>query len=642
SSSLNGGVILKDASTITEQYNKDQTKGWMANNTSGSIMDSRGRIWTLTANGPCIRYPDHHVVPLLNGPLFKVSAICELKQGSLVLSPDGGGLSITHETSRDQFTIEPLLTVDGSKQYTYLYTHADGRVFGAANLSILDIYDPSSEFRLIHSFPLHAITLCMVPMDQADQVWIGTDHGVSIFNTQSNHLEKAEWTNFLSGLMVNGIVPENDSIVWLSTNQGIYRLETRSHTYMTFDLSNGLGSMTFNSNAFLKRKNGEIWFAGQDGITVVEVSKEVKDVPLRHIAFSKILVNDLESEQLSCTRTKATNVGVFQSIRLPFRDNTLSFEFVAFDYGGPGHPQYEYRMAGLDKDWIISDHGGFARYPNIKAGKYVFQVRAKNGTQPGYSPVRSLDIQIIAPLYQRPWFIALLVFLAGTFLFWLNQLNERRKRKMQKLVYEKKLELEAERLRISNDMHDDLGSGLSALHLRTKLLADQIQDPAIKEQMQEVNAGADRLTQQIRETIWTINSRNDTIDSLVTRLHQYAIEYFDGSGIQCTVDLMPEQNLTPILGKVRRDIFLAYKEALHNIYKHAGATEVRIRLFVNEGNQLVIDIRDNGHGFDTEAGSTGLGLKSMRRRIEDLGGRFELNSGKSGTRISINYLYTRN
>jgi signal transduction histidine kinase len=273
----------------------------------------------------------------------------------------------------------------------------------------------------------------------------------------------------------------------------------------------------------------------------------------------------------------------------------------------------------------------------MKAVEYVFEVRAKNGTDPGYSPVKSLAIQIIAPLYQRTWFIALVMLAALGLTYWLLQWNEKRKRRIQQLIFDKKLALESERLRISNDMHDDLGSGLSALHLRTKLFSEQIHDPKLKAQMKELEAGTNRLTHQIWETICTINSKNDTIDSLVTKLHQYAVDYLEATHIQSKVELMPEQNHSPIPGLVRREIFLTFKEALHNIHKHAEASFVSIKLYMDDDHRLVIDIRDNGHGFDAQAKSTGLGLTSMKKRIQEIGGKFELFSGTQGTRITITY-----
>ena len=636
SSGLNGAVLLEDTKTVCTHFNKDVTPNWIANNTKSAFLDSQHRVWTLTANGPCLYYDAKTIQPLVPDKRFSVDNVVEIEKGLFLLNTPLNGLFYCRDSGNGRFDIASVTTIDKRRQFSILYRHANSKIYSLDNLETLCVLSYDKELHVTDTIPFKTYANCIVPMPGGKDLWIGTNNGIYILNTLSNIIDTVPWMNFLLGVEINGIVTETENRIWISTNQGIYCLEPLSETFRQFDLSNGIGTMTFNSNAFLKRNNGEIWFASHDGITVIPPGLKFEEVPLNHINITNILINDLPPQDLACERTRATNIAELQTIRLPYDNNTISFEFVAFDYGGPGHPLYEYRLKGLEDDWVRNEHSNFARYADIKAGDYIFEVRAKNGTDPSYSPTRSLAIHIISPLYQRTWFITLMTLVIMAIAYWVVMLNEKRKRRIQQLIFDKKLALESERLRISNDMHDDLGSGLSALQLRTKILAQQVEDPGLKSQIKELESNADNLSQKIRETIWTINSKNDTIDNLVTKLHQYAVDYLEACSISCKVELMLELNLTPIPGTDRRELFLVFKEALHNIYKHSAASFVSIRMSM-EGNTLVIEIHDNGHGFDTRHPSPGLGLQSMQKRIGDMGGKLELHSDTKGTRITIRY-----
>ena len=132
-----------------------------------------------------------------------------------------------------------------------------------------------------------------------------------------------------------------------------------------------------------------------------------------------------------------------------------------------------------------------------------------------------------------------------------------------------------------------------------------------------------------------MNSGNDTVDNLISYIRTYAFDYFEGTQVHCKVETpgeIPEHQLS---GDKRRNIFLCIKETLNNTLKHAGATEVIIRIAV--AGELEITIRDNGKGFD--AGSTrpfGNGLKNIARRMESIGGTFLIqNEGGTVTTLRL-------
>ena len=635
-SHLHGGVLFEGPDRIIDYYNLDNTENWPANNTRLSFKDSHRNIWVLTASGPCVLFPDGHVESLFADQINYVSSICETQPGEIIMSPSGGGLLRCIVGGDQHFRISNIQSVNPLKVYTCLKSYGH-LMYGTSNLTSLDIYDPANNDKLVTSIPFDVYTYCIVPIQKKGEIWFGTNEGIFTYSIASHNFEEQKWLRFLSDKIIYGIIPEDDKFVWLSSNNGIWRLNLENESFLKFDASQGTGTNSFNANSYLRRKNGELWFGSQDGITVVHPKEEFFIVPISDIHFSTILVNDVEAPGLTCAVTGSANISTIQSLRLPFSDNTLSFEFAAIDYSGSQNLLYEYKMKDEDSTWVKSDTRGFARFADLNSGNYTFQFRASNKNSGNYSQVRSLEVKIIAPLYQRSWFITLFILVMAAMLMSVYDYNERRNRKIRQLIFEKKLALEAERLRIANDMHDDLGSGLSALSLRAKLLSNQISEPALSKQMNELAGNSDRLSQQIRETIWTINSKHDTVDSLLTRLHQYALEFFEGTEIKCAVELPTDENLSPISGTIRREIYLTFKEALNNIFKHANASAVVIRLYVGEKNEIIIKIQDNGKGFNPFSKSTGTGIDSMKKRIRGIGGHFNISSDSAGTLIQVSY-----
>jgi signal transduction histidine kinase len=138
------------------------------------------------------------------------------------------------------------------------------------------------------------------------------------------------------------------------------------------------------------------------------------------------------------------------------------------------------------------------------------------------------------------------------------------------------------------------------------------------------------------EIVWTINPKNDTLDHLANYILQYAQEYFQNTGVRCCLDLPARLPERPLSTAERHNLFMAVKEALNNVLKHASATEVRIGLALTDG-KLAITIADNGCGFlPDQARSSGNGLANMKQRLKRIGGQLVLETEPGvGTRIKM-------
>ncbi len=230
----------------------------------------------------------------------------------------------------------------------------------------------------------------------------------------------------------------------------------------------------------------------------------------------------------------------------------------------------------------------------------------------------------------------MLLMVAGFFIF-----SVQRKRKLDTQIakLEKQNEIESIRNKISLDIHDDVGSGLTKINL----LLNQFNSTAGKKSDQEQQELAMKISLKSREVIsglgeiiWTANPDHDNLKSLLGFMRQYISKFFEDTGIHYTIDFPEQFADQKIHPELKRNLFLVLKESLNNVMKHSGASEASIR-FYQKGNKFGMEITDNGKGMDeTMKSAFGNGLKNMRKRIEDVKGSFIFNSAPGkGTDILL-------
>ena len=199
--------------------------------------------------------------------------------------------------------------------------------------------------------------------------------------------------------------------------------------------------------------------------------------------------------------------------------------------------------------------------------------------------------------------------------------------------------------RIARDIHDDLGAQLTRITMMSESARGDVANPErAAAGLEKIYDTARELTRSMDEIVWAVSPRHDTLESLAAYLEKFAQDWLAGVGIRCRLDLplqFPEWHLT---SEVRHNVFLAFKEALHNAVKHSGASEVLIRLAVKE-KSFELAVEDNGRGFAVGGkakdvspaqgrAASGNGLENMRRRLMAIGGSCEIQSASgAGTKV---------
>jgi signal transduction histidine kinase len=244
--------------------------------------------------------------------------------------------------------------------------------------------------------------------------------------------------------------------------------------------------------------------------------------------------------------------------------------------------------------------------------------------------------------YQLGIFFELVFFLAG--LSYKNrrqiieQTRERERLKAENQMKEIEKELavlkaqQEERNRISVDMHDELGSGMTAIRLMSELAKSKMKESSPVE-IDRISDSANDVLNKMNAIIWSMNSGNDTLDNLISYIRLYALEYFDNTPINCKVVTPEHIEQKELTGDKRRNIFLALKETLNNALKHSGATKLDIDIEAN--SHIIIRIQDNGKGIDLQKlRQFGNGLKNIQNRMNSIGGNFTIEN-KNGTLTTL-------
>lgn len=198
---------------------------------------------------------------------------------------------------------------------------------------------------------------------------------------------------------------------------------------------------------------------------------------------------------------------------------------------------------------------------------------------------------------------------------------------------EKQKSIEEERERISHDMHDDLGAGISALKLQAEFLKQKSEDQELRSDIDELLKTSEEMNISMREMLWNLNSENDIAGSFITYAKIYAQNFLKKTTIQLVTESQHVIAETPFSAEIRRNMFLCLKEALNNTYKHSGANELKLS-FLQTNDEFIMTISDNGLGIFQEK-PEGNGLRNMKRRMKELNGDCDISSGEKGTTLNF-------
>lgn len=445
-------------------------------------------------------------------------------------------------------------------------------------------------------------------------------NGIKFFKNGKiiNHLK---FSDGLAGDLCRKVFIDSD-IIYVATNQGFSYFTYKNNKFTNLKTITTSDGILSNDVKDICAKGDKIYLATSSGLCVIDkkISQTVSAVP-------PVYITSLTSSDSIFSKKE----NIFLNYNSDFNVN-----YVALTYEQPDKIIYQYNLSGIKKDWIETKSTSIA-FSSLSPGNYTFQLRAKKYNSDWSSPVE-IHFSIIPPFWQQWWFrflILLMIFFIGYYLLRLatgkRLRNELTKLKQQQAVA-------SERTRISSDMHDDLGADLSNLLLLSRMTGRFTNlEMEQKKQINRLEYFAGGVIEKVDEIIWALNPTNDTLRGLIYFIDTYSKNVFHLSSKAGNITMPEFLPDSFINAAFRRNIFLVVKEALNNIVNHANATEISLSITL-ENNQFKLLIKDDGIGFDLHSKKlSGNGLVNMKKRIEELKGKFQITSenGQGSTILLI-------
>jgi DNA-binding NtrC family response regulator/streptogramin lyase len=247
-------------------------------------------------------------------------------------------------------------------------------------------------------------TIYSIYADTNGAIWIGTyGSGLNRLDSNTGHVTHYTDRDGLPDNYVKSILPDANGNLWLSTDKGLSKFNPKNETFKNYTVKDGLISNQFLSGAYYKSQEGRLFFGGEGG-AIAFYPDSLKDNP--HIPPVVITRFNVFDKPLPLPAALSS----LQAIKLSYRQNFFSFDFVALDYVAPLKNQYAYKLEGFDPDWVHCGTRRYASYTNVDPGEYVFRVKGANSDGIWNEQGAAISIIITPPFWKTWWFRTLAIF----------------------------------------------------------------------------------------------------------------------------------------------------------------------------------------------------------------------------------------
>ncbi len=631
STRIDGVYLLGNEKNIIYHFNPKHPKykdipSYQVNH---MILSTSEKLWIATTMG--VAYfdePNARFITILdeNGKaIYNPTYLCQLSNGDILVSTLQNGI-FRINSKNNIFFLEQVLPPSGPNEFfTTIYEDKLGSIYISKEMAQIAIYNYSkNQLQFLHSKPIKGYINGFHEDSDGKTLWIATTMGIAKVDKTNLNQPHRILSNKkdLKQNEIQSMLLDNNGYLWLATSGGLVRFDKEKENFFGFSIADGTQSSQFHMLAAMCNDDGTLWFGGNNGITIVdpEKIKPIETQPKIHI--TEILVNDQIDSTLEDANTKATNVITFSGIRQPFRDNTLSFSFVAIDYSDPHSTQLMYKMDNYEKDWIELKKGekGFARYPKLPPGHYTFMIKAANSDGIWSGEIRELSI-VIRPPWYRTWLAITLFILAALGLIYayyryrVRQIQKAEAFKRKEAEFKQKVaETETAILRLQMNPHFIFNS------------MNSISSYIVQKDIETANNYLHRFAKLMRTILKQAEKPFLSIYDEQDLLEQYLLtesmrfedtihyEFKLSKGLDPDEYIIPTMILQPFIENA----------IWHGLAKKEGEKKIIIGFEVKE-DQLICSVEDNGIGrkaaTDFKSSSStheSKAIKITKRRLEIL------------------------
>jgi signal transduction histidine kinase len=486
---------------------------------------------------------------------------------------------------------------------------------------------PSNFFTFYHNYKsvVPDLNSRSITVDTNNRIWIGTRYeGVYCFEIEDTSIKSMQHFRVKDGLTDNfvyAIACDKNNNIWVATQSGLDKISKENGQFI-------IEGVTRNNNVFqfiqaiAIPKTNQVWTLGNSG-SILRIANTPTSIEYK--------------PQLQISLIKANDSILYMpknDLRFSYFQNNITFEVAAPSFIDEHQVKFSYLLEGSDnKQWSTPSPQATLNFINLPHGKYTLKLKAFFPIS-SYPPQEMSYTFTITPPWWDTWWSKILIAASVVALIILAiRFYYRRKLQKQKILFEKQQAVEQERTRIAMEMHDDLGSGLTTIRYLAGGLSLQSGNSS-KDKAEKIASSAKSLVDNMNDIIWSMKSDNNTLLEALAYIRKQAAEQLETAGIDYHIEFPKELPEIKLTNELKRNLLLISKEAIHNIVKHSAATNVQLTAQLENGT-IQLRIADNGKGMDLTAVSPfGNGLKSMRKRAEEIRALLEVMNSK-GTTIVI-------
>jgi signal transduction histidine kinase/ligand-binding sensor domain-containing protein/CheY-like chemotaxis protein/AraC-like DNA-binding protein len=418
--------------------------------------------------------------------------------------------------------------------------------------------------------------------DSKNRLWIG-QAGLYLYHKKDDSFKLFTNRAGLSTEFIKGITEDSAGNLWISTSNGLTKLNPQTLEFKKYNTADGLQGLEFEANAYLKTKSGEMFFGGVNGFNYFypENIKTNKYSPQVYITGFNIFNKEVLPNQKDSPLSK--DISFTQNIELNYQQSSISFDFAALNYIAAENNVYAYQLEGLDKEWNFVGHNSKASYTNLDPGDYTFKVKSANNDGVWNNKATVVYIHISSPFWQTWWFRILIASIIIYVIYFI--LNFKRKLELKAIEEQKREEIHLMQLQFFTNISHEFRTPLSLiLGPIDKLFKEDLQS-GFSNYYKTIHRNANRLLNLINELM---DFRKVETGALKLKVSAGNISNFADEIVDDFIQMASEKKITFVIEEesVLEDVWFD-KQILEAILLNLVNNSLK---YTQEGGKIVLSL----------------------------------------------------